>query len=1411
MPTAKGKGGSTSHRYRPASEYDDATLALKREYWRNKKREQRARLSEERERHKHNNSSRGGKQLNAPAEENSTLAQSSGALSSPLQSNDNSYNSVSKHRNALGDGSCETTESQKEKWLQTVKLNKRLPQLPVSCSISARSASGSTAAGKRQTARDAAVSLPVSSGTQLNTVSSVPPVRVTRITNGSSSKTAPQPCVSMQGALVPRNQHKAQVVLPTQPKVLPTGLVLVSSPCGPTSTKAESKTAISPLQSGTKRALVTTQRAKGVGNAQASLESDEERAAKRREQWRLKKREQRAKLAARLAKARERAQGAEMTFQRLTAPKTGHVGSIVLPSESLLRGASQKQCHTRVKTPFTSAKSENNKLQSGTATVVVSALQTSDTPSVKKPVDSQGKVPSYGHLCGVTRGIARYKTPRQRFIEAQRNLMNHRSLRCKSPMLPSAFGTRSMPKINPDDTPEQIIAKRREYWRIKKREQRAKLSMEVKVRLKERDSLMRRVKRYQKILEEMRKTRVLAQSTGSALTHSPETIGGFIKEDGTLTANIPHSSVDHSTAEDKSQVELCVVSTNTPLAQPQCPPDAKLSSAAPIRINTAPPPLCLAQVKVSAPGQPANKLPRLLAVRPQTQHESTSVPNLHSSTIQTVGQLTLTHPQSPQNSAGSNVSSCVMKMTISSRAPSLSALSLDAGLTEEERMAKKREYWRIKKREQRAARAVRLRQGVLHARAGAALQRRKPQKQGTLITVPQSRNLTNTTANAPPLSNNSVLFLPHANEMKQESDSMPAADLNSPVEQAICPDIKPPTSPPPAPQLESDPCLSADSQTATLLAVASMKKLLEESLSTVTECKSEQNSIKMETIEEVSQQDMKPNLSQLSFERDDTAPIAADLTLQIKSWELDSKVSAKASLQSPQLKNPSQVSETAPPLPASSEVGVHRTSEHSSQTPVNYMVNTSMEAPRRTQRLCAKKAGYKTCCSPEPPKLHHITAVTLDNLQPQQQQQEQHQAQEQNNCPEPPRRYNSVVTEQSGLTSLQRKREYWKLMKRQQRAKLKARQKDGEGECSSGLFSRSIQTPGLVIINSLKGVSPPAKRALQPKPPVPHLDSVTSIPTVLVVSQTTSNAQQSACTLQVRLPITSNEYSSVKLGPSHAVSSCAGVSESLQLSQASRSTDVDSAPALPAVKPPLSSTDMHLVEPLVQSPLKIPSAHLQSPTHKKQSSIQLAPVSTMVPPKPIPGESEQDFLRRKREYWRIKKKEQRARKAVRDKGITQSFNSWKTRLPPLDLQTEEPGQWVNSSEESEHLMSSSVDSASFTYSDYTAPIEDESELLFAESEEDSVSDAVWRSRYLMDYDPLNQLLVCMVCGELQYSHSLEGVKAHIDEAHPHTLTLEPGEKEQIREAWDEQVSRRERFFSSQLQQHSRPVAEPHKN
>lgn len=1094
MPTAKGKGGSTSHRYRPASQYDDATLAQKREYWRNKKREQRARLSERRR--KPTQDSRGKKLLypNAPAVVNSSLSGSFAAVSSPLPSNNESYKTAnispaSQRGNTVGDSSVGDTKSQKERWLETMKLNKVLPQLPPSsCSISAKAAGGDTATVKCLTrgAVSKAVTSPTPSRTQLNTSSSVPPVRVTRIINGSSAKTTPQPCVSMQGASVPKTQHSAQVAFRIQPKLLPTnvntGMILAPSSCATVSIKTEGKAANTTPQSGTKSALVTSQRTKGVGNSRPSLESEEEKAAKRREHWRIKKREQRAKVAARLAKARERTQGTEMTLQRQAAQKTGLVGGTILqhfPSQPFLRGVGQKQCPPRVKTSFISAKRENDKLQigaAGLAPVNQQAMQikvknpngksttqtaiTSDVISVKKPGESQRKLPSYVHLSNVSRGIARCKTPRQRFIEAQKNFMNQRNLRCKTPLLASVFGTRNIPKIDPNDTPEQIIAKRREYWRIKKREQRAKLSLEVKARLKEKDSLMRRVKRYQKILEEMRRARALTQSAGSTLTHASETIGGFIKEDGTVTINVPQVPTYLNTAVHTSEEERHVVS-NSPITKPQHQSDIKRRSIAPIRVNQPPPPLRLPQVKVSLPlsGQFVNKPPKLLSIRPRTQLENTTVPNSHSLAIQAVGQLTLTHPQTAQNggiAAGSNLSGCVMKMAVSNSVPS--ALSLDPELTEEERMAKKREYWRIKKREQRAARAARLKQGLLQARVSAALQRRKAQKQVAVTTVPLGRRLTNHTRNAQPLPNNSMPITPHASEIKQESESVPAVDLNSQPEQAICPDIAPPSSPtpPPAPQPEPDPALNADSQATTLLAVASMKKLLEESLSTVTECKTEQSDVKIESVEEASESEMKPDLSQLFFEKDEVAPIAADLTLEIKSWQPDTDVLVQAGSTSPHLKDTPQNSVTLPPLPSSSEVVPHPVCEHSSQTPSNFIENPTEasvgpSSSQRTQRLCTKIAGHQNCCSPEPPKLHHLP------MDQHCEQQCQALEQCQNSNSPSAQRYCSVMTEHSGLTSLQRKREYWKLMKRQQRARLKSRQTERRGEGSSRLSQKNTQ------------------------------------------------------------------------------------------------------------------------------------------------------------------------------------------------------------------------------------------------------------------------------------------------------------------------------------------------------------------
>ncbi|XP_042367913.1 uncharacterized protein si:dkey-28a3.2 [Plectropomus leopardus] len=1468
MPTAKDKGGSTSHRYRPASEYDDATLTQKREYWRTKKREQRARLTERRG--KSTQDGRGEKlHLHAPALVNSSLSGSFAAFSSPLESNDESYKSAnispaSQSRNTKQVSSVEATNSQKEKWIHTAKLNKVLPQMPAPCSISAKAARGDRATVKSLTARGAvsrAVTSLTPSGTQLNIRSSVPPVRVTPATNGSSAKRTPQPCVSMQGASGPKMQHKAQVPLRIQPKLLPsnvsTGMILVSSPCVPVSIKTEGKTETP--QRGTKSALVTLQRAKGVSNLQNSPEPEDERAAKRREQWRIKKREQRAKLAAQVAKVRERTQSAELALQRQTAQKAGVVGGTVLqhlPSQSFLRGASQKK---RVKPSFASVKRENDKLQSGAANLATINFQadqikvqnphenrqtaiTCGVISVRKPVESQRRLPSSVHLSNVSRGIAlsRCKTPRQRFIEAQKIFMNQRNMRCKSPLLSSLFSSRNIPPIDPNDTPEQIIAKRREYWRIKKREQRAKLTMEMKARLKEKDSLMRRVKRYQKILEEMRRARALAQSGGSTLTHASETIGGFIKEDGTVTINIPQVPTGHNQAAPKSEDKSCVVSNNTSITKPQHQPNTKRRGITPIRVTQSPPPLRPAQVKVSFPlaGQSVNKPPRLLAIRPRTQLESTTAPNSHKSAIQTVSQLTLTHPQTPQNAiaggstTGSNLGGCVMKMAVSSCAPSLSALSLDPDLTEEERMAKKREYWRIKKREQRAARAARLKQGVLQARANATLQRRKAQKQVAATTVPLGKNHA---GNAQSLPDNSAPVSPHADEIKQEGESVPAADLNSQPEQAICLDIKPPTSPtpPPAPQPEPDPALNADCQATTLLAVASMKKLLEESLSSVTECKSQQTDIKTESTLESTEQDLKLELPDVN----DVSPIDADLMLEINRWQADADTLAEADSPSLHLKDSPQRSETPSPPPTSNQVAPHPTCEHSSQTHSNFIINPSMEAsygpssPPRTQRLRPKTADHQTCPTLEPPKLHHLP---IDQLQPRLCEP---QCQAQNSNSTSPQGYPSAVTEHSGLMSLQSKREYWKLMKRQQRARLRARQRERQGECSSRLSHRNIQAPGLVIINNAKGVNRQAKPTLRPKPPTTSLTSVRRIPTVLVVNPTTCNAEQSPGTLQVKLPVTSvpcsptSEQNNMDVGPSQILSDYEETHENQQQAMPDsqewicRSTDVDSVPSLPTLTPPdnpLSSINLQPIEPPCQtanstlSPIKMPCAQVQSPTPVVQSPTKLVPTCTLVPPKPIPGESEEDFLRRKREYWRIKKKEQRARKAIRDKGVSprRASNNLRPILPAQDLPTQDSGQWVSSSEEPQHLMSTSEDTdpGSFPFSTFAAPTEEESGLPFADfenanEEEGPISDAMWRNRYLMDYDPLNQLLVCMVCGELQYSQTVEGVRAHIDEAHPDTLALEPGEQQQILENWDEQVSQRERFFTSQLQQHSGALPE----
>ncbi|KAK1150934.1 hypothetical protein AOXY_G33352 [Acipenser oxyrinchus oxyrinchus] len=197
-------------------------------------------------------------------------------------------------------------------------------------------------------------------------------------------------------------------------------------------------------------------------------------------------------------------------------------------------------------------------------------------------------------------------------------------------------------------------------------------------------------------------------------------------------------------------------------------------------------------------------------------------------------------------------------------------------------------------------------------------------------------------------------------------------------------------------------------------------------------------------------------------------------------------------------------------------------------------------------------------------------------------------------------------------------------------------------------------------------------------------------------------------------------------------------------------------------------------------------------------------------PAPIP---EDVRMARKREYWRVKKREQRAKRAARErKGMLskslepQDFmnysqssmttassphnNTSSSSLPDAVVITQMPRN-LNISPNSVHQTKLDLNACSVHPEKSTLPGTIKQELSTATG---------WRTRFLMDYDPQTALLVCMVCGVLQHHQSLESVRSHIAESHPHSLSLSAQDKHSILEAWDEQVSLRERFFSSQLQQ-----------
>ncbi|XP_041096279.1 uncharacterized protein si:dkey-28a3.2 isoform X2 [Polyodon spathula] len=204
-------------------------------------------------------------------------------------------------------------------------------------------------------------------------------------------------------------------------------------------------------------------------------------------------------------------------------------------------------------------------------------------------------------------------------------------------------------------------------------------------------------------------------------------------------------------------------------------------------------------------------------------------------------------------------------------------------------------------------------------------------------------------------------------------------------------------------------------------------------------------------------------------------------------------------------------------------------------------------------------------------------------------------------------------------------------------------------------------------------------------------------------------------------------------------------------------------------------------------------------------------------------------LQQRREYWRLKKQEQRAKTSARKREMRRQGEAEGQRWQQLrEMQGEDEGQQFTFCEESNIVAQKSLREEEAGRHVKAELCEDDVIPLQLRAEtpdpgvgtegpepfsEDDVpdSEAGWRTRFLMDYDPQTALLVCMVCGVVQHQQSLESVRSHISESHPHSLSLSAQDKHSILEAWDEQVSLRERFFSSQLQQggsgRESPVAE----
>ncbi|XP_051991413.1 uncharacterized protein si:dkey-28a3.2 isoform X2 [Xyrauchen texanus] len=946
---------STKLHYQPAAEIDEVTLAKKREYWRTKKREQRARKSLAKKRIRNGNlgTCKHAVGMSTVCDEHSSLIPkvasdrpvNNSEVSCKLEDVDTPINSSSLGL-LVSESNVNTLPCQKERWLQKSKLSNVLPQFPETSTKSQKGVTGnnkvvrSSVTGSSNT--DATTvkhseSLCQTGCSGLNACVELHPkctfTQKTRMSplNGNHLEMSRQSLVSMV-LPVHNNQNKSPIK-----KCLPFRLLTNADY---TVYKNQSYLGSkSPITKKNSCAFVSEQNTVGARTI-GMPKTEEEMASKRREKWRIKKREQRAKHAVILAMDRER---------RLGQPScVGTLQALSLVNSKALRRIN----HNSAKPVSINQQSLGLKVLGSRTSFAMNSKRYNVQGT--KPSLSTFSQKSSSAIHTINKSSVHKHTPRR-----------HRQM--QTSLLSASIG----------ENPEDGHAKQKEYWRIKKREQRARLSAEMKVQFKDQDARKQHVKLFQN--NEMCGDQACCQkadrSTEKALTSASEIIGGFIKDDDSVTVSISKTTPKASLAASHGD------------SNEKCIGELKV------------------QVQVSSPLYPSpsvTKSPKLVDVWKRAA--SCSIPsnfiNAHKKSIK--------HKFSSTSQGKSKLAKGALmgSMTVTIQSDSL---------TEEERVARMREYWRIRKREQRASRVTRLTNGLLKSKV-SVLKQRRPNQMSTkgyhLILPPHSISSSVDATNCD--SSASAPFLTATRKQEHIYPSIQTVFSIPEITPCIIATNNKPSSCSPS-ESRIEPPAVADQNAFTLQAVSSIKKLVEESISNVEDsnativhvkceneplpCKTEDD-LSSEYTETEVQSNVQPNVL-LECDISTNTILEKDIKLSPSIYHSPSKALGLSSEDISQYNSHNLSQEAVDQTHALSQVEMQHMC-------------------RDAQKHCDDRRGPDQCC-------------TLQSMEEQQLDKNK---------------------------ELQRKREYWRLMKRQQRARNANRRQGSKDAVLHSLTSQPEQVKG---------------------------------------------------------------------------------------------------------------------------------------------------------------------------------------------------------------------------------------------------------------------------------------------------------------------------------------------------------------